>query len=89
VAGWWGDDPPYHHPVFVLTHHPQAPDHDARRDDLQLRQRGNRGRSRIEPSRPRMVDVRLGGGAATISNTYAPASWTRCTWRSSRSCSAA
>jgi len=19
--GWWGDDPPYHHPVFVLTHH--------------------------------------------------------------------
>jgi dihydrofolate reductase len=21
--GWWGDDPPYHHPVFVLTHHPQ------------------------------------------------------------------
>ena len=18
--GWWGDDPPYHHPVFVLTH---------------------------------------------------------------------
>jgi dihydrofolate reductase len=21
-SGWWGDDPPYHHPVFVLTHHP-------------------------------------------------------------------
>jgi dihydrofolate reductase len=21
--GWWGDDPPYHHPVFVLTHHPR------------------------------------------------------------------
>ena len=20
--GWWGDDPPYHHPTFVLTHHP-------------------------------------------------------------------
>ena len=19
--GWWGEDPPYHHPVFVLTHH--------------------------------------------------------------------
>jgi dihydrofolate reductase len=19
--GWWGDNPPYHHPVFVLTHH--------------------------------------------------------------------
>ena len=23
--GWWGDNPPYHGPVFVLTHHPQAP----------------------------------------------------------------
>ena len=22
-TGWWGDDPPYHHPVFVLTHHPR------------------------------------------------------------------
>ena len=21
--GWWGDDPPYHRPVFVLTHHPR------------------------------------------------------------------
>jgi dihydrofolate reductase len=24
-TGWWGDDPPYHHPVFVLTHHPRPP----------------------------------------------------------------
>jgi dihydrofolate reductase len=23
--GWWGDNPPYHGPVFVLTHHPKAP----------------------------------------------------------------
>ena len=21
--GWWGDNPPYHTPVFVLTHHPR------------------------------------------------------------------
>jgi dihydrofolate reductase len=21
--GWWGDDPPFHHPVFILTHHPR------------------------------------------------------------------
>ena len=21
--GWWGDDPPFRHPVFVLTHHPR------------------------------------------------------------------
>ena len=23
--GWWGEDPPYHTPVFVLTHHPRDP----------------------------------------------------------------
>jgi dihydrofolate reductase len=24
-TGWWGEDPPYHAPVFVLTHHPRDP----------------------------------------------------------------
>jgi dihydrofolate reductase len=23
--GWWGDEPPFHMPVFVLTHHPREP----------------------------------------------------------------
>jgi dihydrofolate reductase len=23
--GWWGENPPYHHPVFVLTHHKREP----------------------------------------------------------------
>jgi dihydrofolate reductase len=23
--GWWGQDPPFRHPVFVLTHHPREP----------------------------------------------------------------
>jgi dihydrofolate reductase len=23
--GWWGSEPPYHAPVFVLTHHPREP----------------------------------------------------------------
>jgi dihydrofolate reductase len=23
--GWWGDEPPFHHPVFILTHHPREP----------------------------------------------------------------
>lgn len=25
--GWWGDNPPYHRPVYVLTHHPRASIH--------------------------------------------------------------
>jgi dihydrofolate reductase len=24
-TGWWGDEPPYHAPVFVLSHHPRPP----------------------------------------------------------------
>jgi dihydrofolate reductase len=24
-TGWWGEDPPYHAPVFVLTNHPREP----------------------------------------------------------------
>jgi len=24
-TGWWGDNPPFHHAVFVLTHHPREP----------------------------------------------------------------
>jgi dihydrofolate reductase len=24
-TGWWGRTPPFHHPVFVLTHHPREP----------------------------------------------------------------
>jgi dihydrofolate reductase len=23
--GWWGDEPPFHKPVFVVTHHPRTP----------------------------------------------------------------
>ena len=25
AGGWWGDEPPFHHPVFVLTHHAREP----------------------------------------------------------------
>jgi dihydrofolate reductase len=28
--GWWGEDPPFHHSVFVLTHHSRSP-HDSLR----------------------------------------------------------
>lgn len=24
-TGWWGEDPPYHYPVFILTHHARDP----------------------------------------------------------------
>jgi dihydrofolate reductase len=24
-TGWWGENPPYHYPVFIVTHHPREP----------------------------------------------------------------
>ena len=64
--GWWGDEPPYHVPVFVLTHHPRAPLEmkggtvfhfvtDGIESALQQARNAAGGR-----------DVRLGGGVATI-----------------------
>jgi dihydrofolate reductase len=64
--GWWGENPPYHVPVFVLTHHPRA---DLTMDGGTTFHFVNDG---IEAVLRRAVaaangkDVRLGGGVATI-----------------------
>ncbi len=72
--GWWGEEPPYHVPVFVLTHHERPPLEMAGRHDLPLRHRRHRGsarprpRSRRRPRRPhrrrRRHDPPISGGAA-------------------------
>lgn len=64
--GWWGEEPPYHAPVFVLTHHPRAP----------IVMRGGTTfhfvTGGIGEARERALaaaggrDVRVGGGAATV-----------------------
>jgi len=64
--GWWGDNPPYHVPVFVLTHHARPP----------LEMEGNTtfhfvtGGIHEALSRAREAangkDVRIGGGASVI-----------------------
>ena len=64
--GWWGDEPPFHHPVFVLTHHPRT----------SLTMQGGTTfhfvSDGIEAALARAVeaaggqDVRLGGGASTV-----------------------
>src|SRR5213594_15645 len=45
-TGWWGDDPPYHYPVFILTHHPRESGGDGGRNHVPLRHRRNRVRAR-------------------------------------------
>jgi len=65
-SGWWGDDPPFHHPVFVLTHHPRPSITKQGGTTFHFVDDG------IESALERAVeaadgkDVRLGGGAATI-----------------------
>jgi dihydrofolate reductase len=65
-TGWWGDDPPYHHPVFVLTHHARPSVTMQGGTTFHFVDDG------IEAALERAFDaadggdVRLGGGAATI-----------------------
>jgi dihydrofolate reductase len=64
--GWWGDNPPYHHHVFVLTHHPRAP------VPMQGGTTFHFVTDGIDAALERALDaaggddVRLGGGMATI-----------------------
>jgi dihydrofolate reductase len=64
--GWWGNDPPFHHPVFVLTHHPRPSITMDGRTTFHFVDDG------IERALERALDaangqdVRLGGGVATI-----------------------
>jgi dihydrofolate reductase len=64
--GWWGDEPPYHVPVFVLTHHARAPL--AMKGGTEFRFVTGGIESALEQAREAAGDrdVRLGGGVATI-----------------------
>jgi dihydrofolate reductase len=65
-TGWWGDEPPYHHPVFVLTHHPRPPI--AMRGGTTFHFVTGGPEEALERAREAAgeQDVRLGGGVSTI-----------------------
>ena len=60
--GWWGDEPPYHPPVFVPYPPRPRPDRNAGRDHLPLRHRGLRRRARAGPGGRRRPRSRHRGG---------------------------
>nr|HET7859466.1 dihydrofolate reductase family protein [Caldimonas sp.] len=64
--GWWGDEPPYHVPVFVLTHHARAPLAMAGGTTFHFVTDGIA--SALERARDAAggSDVRIGGGVATV-----------------------
>jgi dihydrofolate reductase len=64
--GWWGEEPPYHTPVFVLTHHPRPPLRMAGGTEFRFVTQGIRAALAEATAAAGGLDVRLGGGAATI-----------------------
>ena len=55
--GWWGDDPPFHSPVFVLTHHPRPLIDDGRRHHVPLHRRHRRGSTAGGPGGRRLAST--------------------------------
>ncbi len=64
--GWWGDNPPYHTPVFVLTHHPRASITMDGRTTFHFITDGIHAALQHAIEAADGKDVRLGGGVATI-----------------------
>jgi dihydrofolate reductase len=64
--GWWGKHPPYHHPVFVLTHHPREPIPMQGGTTFHFVDGGIDAALRLAFEAADGRDVRLGGGVSTL-----------------------
>jgi dihydrofolate reductase len=64
--GWWGEEPPYHTPVFVLTHHPRAPLTMTGGTEFRFVTDGIHSALEQAMTAAGGRDVRLGGGVSTI-----------------------
>ncbi|MGE5837798.1 MAG: dihydrofolate reductase family protein [Acidobacteriota bacterium] len=64
--GWWGDEPPYHVPVFVLTHYPRAPVPMRGGTEFQFVTDGIDAALAQAKAAAGARHVRLGGGVSTI-----------------------
>ena len=64
--GWWGEDPPYHTPVFVLTHHPRPPLRMAGGTEFRFVTEGIQAALEQAKVAADGRDVRVGGGVSTV-----------------------
>jgi len=64
--GWWGEEPPYHTPVFVLTHHARPPLKMAGGTEFQFVTDGIHAALQRAKDAAGNRDVRVGGGVSTI-----------------------
>ena len=64
--GWWGDNPPYHTPVFVLTHHARSPLAMAGGTTFYFITDGLESALQKAKEAAKGQDVRIGGGVSVI-----------------------
>lgn len=64
--GWWGENPPYHVPVFVLTHHPRESFEMAGGTTFHFVTEGIEEALRRARQAAGAKDVRIGGGVQTV-----------------------
>ena len=64
--GWWGDNPPFHHPVFVLTRHPRASIGMDGGTSFHFVTGGIESALKQALEAAEGADVRIGGGASTV-----------------------
>jgi dihydrofolate reductase len=64
--GWWGEEPPYHVPVFVLTHHPRPPLEMKGGTTFHFVTEGIEAALERAKAAAGKADVRIGGGVATV-----------------------
>ena len=64
--GWWGDDPPFRVPVFVLTHHPRAPLSKEGGTSFTFVTEGAEAALDLARKAAGEKDVAVGGGASVI-----------------------
>jgi len=64
--GWWGDEPPYHVPVFVLTHYPRPPLEMKGGTTFYFVTEGIEEAAKSAAAAAGGKDVRIGGGVSTI-----------------------
>jgi len=64
--GWWGDTPPYHVPVFVLTHHPRESITMKGGTTFHFVTDGIHNALELAVKAANGMDVRLGGGVDTV-----------------------
>src|SRR5213078_4906429 len=88
-TGWWGDDPPYHYDVFILTHHPREPvEMEGARRSTSSRT-GSSPRSNGQGRLPAAKTSCSGAAPRSSTSTWRRGSWTSSSSTSFRCCSGA